>query len=77
MVIFNSYVSLPEGSGPQCLDHLSVPVRQFQREYRSPILVHPYALTLLGEALTAAKVVFFLRILGSKLMGRAHNWVVP
>lgn len=29
-------------------------VRQFQREYRSPILVHPYALTLLGDTLFAS-----------------------
>eukprot|EP00435_Cladocopium_sp_Y103_P010049 s2168_g2.t1 len=29
-------------------------VRPFQREYRSPILVHPYALTLLGDTLFAS-----------------------
>lgn len=29
-------------------------MRQFQKEYRSPILVHPYALTLLGETLFAS-----------------------
>lgn len=29
-------------------------VRQFQREYRSPILVHPYALTLPGDTLFAS-----------------------
>lgn len=29
-------------------------VREFQKEYRSPILVHPYALTLLGDTLYAS-----------------------
>lgn len=30
---------------------ISSKFRQFQKEYRSPILVHPYALTLLGQIL--------------------------
>ena len=30
---------------------ISSKFRQFQKEYRSPILVHPYALTLLSQIL--------------------------
>ena len=48
--------------------------RQFQREYRSPILVHPYALTLLGDDLSQLQESCILWILGFKLMVGAHNY---
>eukprot|EP00913_Durusdinium_trenchii_P029961 g28076.t1 len=36
-----------------CFGHIQ-PYPEFQKEYRSPILVHPYALTLLGDTLYAS-----------------------